>query len=47
LRTLPPAVERFCVDSQGEMAWPAGPMRRQLVAFQRGFGQEATLSMSL
>jgi hypothetical protein len=41
LQELPPGVECLGVDAQGEMAWPAGSMRRQLVALQRGFGQES------
>jgi hypothetical protein len=41
VQVLPPGVEGFCFNSQGEMAWPGGSMRRQLVALEGGFGQES------
>jgi hypothetical protein len=41
VQELPPGVECLGVDAQGEMAWAAGPVRRQLVALQRGFGPES------
>src|SRR5262249_21382168 len=41
VQVLAPAVEGFGLNAQGEMAWPGGTVRRQLVAPQRGFGQES------
>jgi hypothetical protein len=37
---LPPGVEVFGLDPQGEMARPAGPVRPQRVALPRGLGPE-------
>jgi hypothetical protein len=41
VQEIAPGVEGFGLNAQGEMAWPAGTVRRQLVAPQRGFGQES------
>src|SRR6516162_2385996 len=41
VQELPPGVEGFCLDSQGEMARAGGPVRRQRAALPRGFGQES------
>src|SRR5262245_13770392 len=47
LQVLPPGVEGIGLNAQGEMAWPGSPVRRQLVALQRGFGQESEQDVGL
>jgi hypothetical protein len=41
VQELPPSVEGFGLNAQGEVAWAAGTMRRQRVALQRSFSQES------
>src|SRR5947208_3257144 len=41
LQKLPPGVEYFSFDAQGEMARPGGSMRRQQAALDCSFGPES------
>jgi hypothetical protein len=46
VQELPPGIEGFGFNAQGEMAWPGGPVRRQLVALQSGFARNASRTLA-